>query len=298
MPPPSDTHLTSIHFVILYLISNSVATSTEDSYKQSRQNQMPNQLELIQSHRPLADIVFDTLRDSIIDRRLKPGQWLRQETLAQELGVSQMPVREALKRLVAEGLAELVPYKGVKVVEFSPEDIVDICTTRLVLEGLAVRFATPLITPETLEQLKENLTEAEGYTEQDQMARRRELNTEFHLFICRASGRQYLVRLLERLWSWFPSVILYEGMSRQKELLPARLERELQEHWAILKALERQDAEQAEEETRSHIQNLSRELTEVLGIPKEVVETLETLSSPKRDSLAIPVQGVGVRQRC
>jgi len=259
---------------------------------------MSNQLELIQSHRLLADIAFESLRDSIIDGRLKPGQWLRQETLAQELGVSQMPVREALKRLVAEGLAELVPYKGVKVVEFSPEDIVDICTTRLVLEGLAVRFATPSITPETLEQLRENLNEAEGYAEQDQMARRRELNTDFHLSICRASGRQYLIRLLETLWSWFPSVILYEGMSRQKELLPARLERELREHWAILEALERQDAEQAEEETRSHIQNLSRELTEVLGIPREVVETLETLSSPKRDPLAIPVQSVGVHQRC
>ncbi len=238
---------------------------------------MPNQLKSIQNHRPLADLVFEQLRDSIIDGRLKRGQWLRQETLAQELAVSQMPVREALKRLVAEGLAERIPYKGVKVVEFSPEDIVDICTTRLVLEGLAVRFATPLITGETLERLKENVKEAEGYTEQDQMAKRRELNAEFHLSICRASGRQYLVRLLEAVWGWFPSVMLYEGMFRQEELLPDRLERERREHWAILDALERCDAEQAEEEIRHHIQNLSHELTEVLGIPKEVVEALETL---------------------
>jgi DNA-binding GntR family transcriptional regulator len=238
---------------------------------------MPNQLESIQNHRPLADLVFERLRDSIIDGRLKRGQWLRQETLAQELAVSQMPVREALKRLVAEGLAERIPYKGVKVVEFSPEDIVDICTARLVLEGLAVHFAIPLITPETLERLKENVKEAEGYTGQDQMAKRRELNNEFHLSICRASGRQYLVRLLEVVWSWFPSVMLYEGMFLQEELLPARLERERREHWAILEALERRDTEQAEEEIRRHIRNLSQELTEVLGIPKEVVEPLETL---------------------
>jgi DNA-binding GntR family transcriptional regulator len=238
---------------------------------------MSNQLKSIQNHRPLDDLVFERLRDSIIDGRLKRGQWLRQETLAQELTVSQMPVREALKRLVAEGLAERIPYKGVKVVEFSPEDIVDICTARLVLEGLAVRFATPFITPETLEQLKGNVREAEGYTGQDQMAKRRELNAEFHLSICRASGRQYLVRLLEAVWSWFPSVMLYEGMFRQEELLPDRLERERREHWAILGALERHDAEQAEEEIRRHIQNLSQELTEVLGIPKEVVEALETL---------------------
>jgi len=238
---------------------------------------MSDRLNSIQSHPSLTDVVFDRLRDAILGGRLKAGQWLRQETLAQELGVSQMPVREALKRLVAEGLAVRIPYKGVKVVEFSPEDIVDICTVRLVLEGLAVRLATPLITDEELKRLKENLREQEGYTSQDQIARRRQLNTEFHLSICQASGRRYLVRLLEMLWRWFPSVMLYEGAFRQEELLPARMDREMREHWAMLEALERRDAQQAEEETHRHIRNLSQELTEVLGIPKEVVELLETL---------------------
>ena len=238
---------------------------------------MSDQLESIQSHRPLTDVVFERLRDAILDGRLKAGQWLRQETLAQELGVSQMPVREALKRLVAEGLAVRIPYKGVKVVEFSPEDIVDICTVRLVLEGLAVRLATPLITDEELKRLKENLREQEGYTSQDQIARRRQLNTEFHLSICQASGRRYLVRLLEMLWRWFPSVMLYEGAFRQEELLPARMDQEMREHRAILEALERRDAQRAEEETRRHIQNLSQELTEVLGVPKEALDLLETL---------------------
>ena len=235
---------------------------------------MPNLLDLTQSHRPLADSAFESLRDAIIYGRLEAGQWLRQEALAQELGVSQMPVREALKRLVAEGLAERIPYKGERVAEFSPEDIVDICANRLVLEGLAVRLATPLITAEGMEQLKDNLREVEGYTEPEQISRRRELNAEFHLSICRASGRRYLVRLLESLWKRFPSVMLYEGMLRQKELLPARLGREIREHWAILEALEQRNAQLAEEETRRHIQNLSQELTEVLGIPKEVVKPL------------------------
>jgi DNA-binding GntR family transcriptional regulator len=64
---------------------------------------MSNHLKSIQGHRPLADIVFERLCDAIIDGRLRLGQWLRQETLAQESGVSQMPVQEAPKRLVAEG---------------------------------------------------------------------------------------------------------------------------------------------------------------------------------------------------
>jgi DNA-binding GntR family transcriptional regulator len=72
-------------------------------------------------------------------------------------------------------------------------------------------------------------------------------------------------------------VILYEGTFRQKNLLPVRMAREMREHRAILEALERRDAQRAEEETRRHVRNLSQELTEVLDIPKEVVELLETL---------------------
>ena len=238
---------------------------------------MPGSLTSIESHRPLSDTVFHKLRDAILDGTLEPGQWLRQEALAQDLGVSQMPVREALKRLVAEGLAVRIPYKGVRVVQFSPEDIVDMVTVRMVLESLAVRFATPLIAVEELERLKENLREAAGYTSQEQMEKRRQLNTEFHLSICRASGRRYLVRQVETLWGWFPSVMLYEGMRRQEELSPVRLERESQEHWSLVRALERRDAGQAEEETRRHIRNLAQELTEVLGISQEMVEPLMAL---------------------
>ncbi|MBN1317004.1 MAG: GntR family transcriptional regulator [Anaerolineales bacterium] len=238
---------------------------------------MNSLLDTIPDHLPLADAVFESLCSAVIDGRLEPGKWLRQEALAQELGVSQMPIREALKRLVAEGLAERIPYKGVRVVEYSPEDIVDICTNRLVLESLAIRMATPLITDELLKQLKQNLVEVEKSTRPEQISRRRELNAEFHLSIYRACGRRYLVRLIELLWKLFPSVMLYEGMLRQKELLPDRLEREMQEHRTILETLEKRDARLAEKVTRQHIRNLSQELTEVLGIPKDVVKSLETV---------------------
>jgi DNA-binding GntR family transcriptional regulator len=238
---------------------------------------MSSSLDSIDNYRPLGDVVFNKLRDAIIDGQLAPGQWLRQEALAQKLGVSQMPVREALKRLVAEGLAVRIPYKGVQVVEFSPQDIVDMVTVRMVLESLAVRFATPLITPEELERLKENLRQAAAYTTQDHMAERRQLNTEFHLSICRASGRRYLVHQIETLWRWFPSVMLYEGIRRQEALSPIRLERESREHQAVLAALEKRDAQAAEEETRHHIRNLAEELTEVLGLSKESIEPLMAL---------------------
>lgn len=234
-------------------------------------------LELARAPLPLADLVFITLRDAIIQGRLAPGTWLRQASLAEELGVSQMPVREALKRLVAEGLAERTPYKGVKVVTFTPEDIIDISSNRLVLESLAIRLAAVRITDEELENLEKILKESEQCANDEEISVRRVLNTEFHLAICQASGRRYLLHLIETLWKWFPSVMLYEGMLRQKSLLPARLAREDEEHRAILQALIQHDPQQAEKEVRRHIQNLSQELTEILNIPEEIVKPLEEL---------------------
>jgi DNA-binding GntR family transcriptional regulator len=238
----------------------------------------PVSLDTLDVQRPLGDRVYGALRDAIIDGRFEPGQWLRQEALAQELGVSQMPIREALKRLVAEGLAERMPYRGVRVVEFAPRDIADMCTVRLILESLAVRFATAQITTGDITQLKENLREAASCTGHDQMARRRQLNDEFHLTICHASEHRYLIRQVDALWDWFPGVMLYEGMRRQEDLSSARLARENEEHWAILLAIEQRDALQAEVNTRKHIRNLSLELAEVLGIREELIEPLLDLS--------------------
>jgi DNA-binding GntR family transcriptional regulator len=222
----------------------------------------------------LSDIAFHRLRDAIIDGRLTPGQWLRQEAIAREFGMSQMPVREALRRLVTEGLAERMAYRGVRVVEFTAADVADMFTVRLLLESLAVRFAASNIGPAELEDLENLLRRAEHCCRPDAMSLRRELNTEFHVRICRASGHRYLVHQIESLWRWFPSVMLYEGMRRQEELAPARLAREMEEHRAILRALEARDARAAEEETRRHIGNLSQELTEVLGVSPALIEPL------------------------
>jgi DNA-binding GntR family transcriptional regulator len=77
-------------------------------------------------HKQLHDVVAERIRTAILEGELRPGEWLRQERLAQEYGVSQMPVREALKKLAVDGLVEHVPYRGVRVIEFSPEDVSDL----------------------------------------------------------------------------------------------------------------------------------------------------------------------------
>src|SRR5215467_9891141 len=90
----------------------------------------------------------------IIQGDLHAGEWLRQERLARELGVSYTPIREALKQLEVEGLVEHVPYRGVRVIQFSLDDVVDIYTMRSALEGLAAAAATTNATEDELAQIR------------------------------------------------------------------------------------------------------------------------------------------------
>jgi DNA-binding GntR family transcriptional regulator len=108
-----------------------------------------------QSHKQLRNIVADRMRTAILDGQYKPGEWMRQERIAQELGVSQMPVREAFKQLASEGLIEHVPYRGARVVDISPIDVEDIYAMRGFLEGRAAGFAAANITPEEITELKQ-----------------------------------------------------------------------------------------------------------------------------------------------
>ncbi|PJF34219.1 MAG: GntR family transcriptional regulator, partial [Candidatus Thermofonsia Clade 1 bacterium] len=103
----------------------------------------------------LRDIAAERLRAMIAQGKLRGGQWLRQAALSAELGISYTPIREALKQLEAEGLVEHVPYRGVRVVAFRPDDILDIYAIRLVLEAQAAASAAQRITEADLAILRE-----------------------------------------------------------------------------------------------------------------------------------------------
>ena len=97
-----------------------------------------------------SDLAYQAIREAIAFGHIKPGEWLRQEALADELNVSQVTVREALSRLVAEGLAVHIPYKGVKAVLLPPAELRDVYELRALLEGFAVELAAERISPEEL----------------------------------------------------------------------------------------------------------------------------------------------------
>jgi DNA-binding GntR family transcriptional regulator len=166
-------------------------------------------IQIEQKHRRLSDAVFNSLRQAILDGQLVPGQWLRQEALAQEMGVSQITVREALTRLAGEGLCVYVPYKGVRVFEPTTEDLETIYTMRNLLEGLATELAASRITPEEIAQMKALLPETIVNADPESVNRARVANRKFHEIAIHASGRRHLIQILNQIWDWFDPMRIY-----------------------------------------------------------------------------------------
>ena len=180
--------------------------------------------------------IAQRLRLDILEGKVKPGAWLRQEHLAQEYGVSQMPVREALKQLAAEGLVEHIPYRGARVVTFTREDIEDLYACRAFLEGMAARWAARNITAEELRELgglQDRMRECAGPS---RLAEYRELNRRFHSIIFGASRRAYLVRTLNQLWEAFPTMLWSNFPQTAAGATPEREAGDIAEHDAIVAA--------------------------------------------------------------
>jgi DNA-binding GntR family transcriptional regulator len=215
-------------------------------------------------HKQLQDVVADRIRSAILEGDLKPGEWLRQERLAQEYGVSQMPVREALKKLAVDGLVEHAPYRGVRVIEFSPEDIADLFATRSFLEGLAARAAAARITDDEIAELKKIHTCMQAKLAPEDLSEYRDLNRKFHTLIFSASRRAYLVRTLAQLWTTFPSMLFGNYARTADSPLPERDADDIAEHARIIAALERHNSDEAEQALRQHIESSGRQLVAAL----------------------------------
>jgi DNA-binding GntR family transcriptional regulator len=205
------------------------------------------------SHKQLRNVVAEQMRTAILNGYYKPGEWLRQERLAKDLGVSQMPVREALKELAAEGLIEHVPYRGARVIVFSIADIADLYSHRAFLEGRAAFAAAGKITSEELDVIKKIQTEIEKNSAPEFVVKYRELNRKLHQHIYVASQREYLIRTLSQMWETFPTMLIANFAATSAWPLPERDAVDTDEHRAIISALEAHDAPAAEQAMRTHV---------------------------------------------
>ena len=200
------------------------------------------------TRKSLAEGVFHTLRKAILDGELEPGEWLRQETLADELQVSQATVRDALNQLVGDGLAVRIPYKGVHVATLSHAELEDIYAMRAVLEGLAAKSAAKHITPEELMEMQEILPDTIVSNNPDSIPRARDANKRFHEIFIEASQRRFLIRTLKQVLGWIDPLMLYSRTMKTEIGLETRLkwgERDRFQHTRLLDALEAGDEDLA-----------------------------------------------------
>lgn len=195
--------------------------------------------------------VFSQLQNDILNGLYQPGESLIETKLSEELGVSRTPIREAIRQLELEGLVQSIPNKGAIVKGISAKDIEDIYTIRMLIEGLAARWATEKITPEELEELKDAAELEEFYTGKNDLVHLLQFDSRFHDIIFKASKSKPLMHTLSTFHH-------YVQRARSISLnSPERAQKALEEHKAILKAIEEHDPEKAERLTTEHVRNAS-----------------------------------------
>ncbi|MDD2621063.1 MAG: GntR family transcriptional regulator [Syntrophomonadaceae bacterium] len=218
----------------------------------------------LDSYKPLRELVLEAIREAIKNGILKPRERLMEIQLADELGVSRTPIREALRKLELEGFIVMVPRKGAYVADLSFKDIADVFEIRTALEGLAAGLAAERITDEELEEMERLLVEkAEAILQQD-MERLVEVDTRFHEAIYKASRNQ-------RLWTIINNLREQIQRFRTTSLsYPGRKQRSLQEHRHIVEAIQSRDPQLARQLAQEHIENAEQSMIESIkkdGLP-------------------------------
>ena len=187
------------------------------------------------------------LRTAILSGEIAPGEWLRQEDLAERFGVSPTPVREGLRRLEAEGLVEYIPHRGVKVVAYTLHDAQEYYVLRAMLEPYVLRLAATRMSDHDLVELAALVSEARGHLAHNALTELTEANWKFHERLISACQSRLVQDVLARVRRGFQLDTLL--------LIPERAAASVDEHERIVAALRRQDVDGAAEQLRQNIEN-------------------------------------------
>ncbi|MBI3164250.1 MAG: GntR family transcriptional regulator [Anaerolineales bacterium] len=227
------------------------------------------------AHKPLKEEIYDALHRQIIAGKFIPGDWLRQEDIAVQMGVSMTPVREALDLLVAKGIAERVPYRGVRIREISAKGVVEAYEMRLLLEAMIARETALNITPGQLARLETLTQEMDRHVELSEMPQERHLSREFHAAIAEASGNSLLIQLYSIVSNAFPDWLLYEALYRKPELVSGSVAQTHEEHAAILDAFKMRDPDLAVKLSLEHVMESGKWLEKYRNIPAKLLREKE-----------------------
>ena len=198
---------------------------------------------------PLRDVVFNTLRRAILRGELKPGERLMEIQLANKLGVSRTPIREAIRKLELEGLVLMIPRKGAEVAEITEKNLRDVLEVRCALEELAVQLACDRIDRDRVKELHTAAAHFRDILDSDDITQIAAADEAFHDVIFKATGNDRLIQLLNNLREqMYRYRIEY---LKKKECYPQLLK----EHATIMKAIEEHDKAKATWVTVQHINN-------------------------------------------
>ncbi|MDN5301580.1 MAG: hypothetical protein PWQ60_1094 [Thermoanaerobacteraceae bacterium] len=212
----------------------------------------------LDNYKPLRDVVFGALREAIITGELKPGERLMEVQLAEEMGVSRTPVREAIRKLELEGLVVMIPRKGAYVAGLSLKDAADVFEIRESLEGLAAALAAERITDEELEAMEKILTEISGAAEKDDVETIIKKDAEFHQILFAATRNDRLAQIINNLKEQIDRFRVQSFTNR------GRIKSILQEHRRIVDALKGRDADMAEKLAKDHIEKVENNIMNIL----------------------------------
>jgi DNA-binding GntR family transcriptional regulator len=199
---------------------------------------------------PLRDVVFNTLRQAILTGELKPGERLMEIHLANKLGVSRTPIREAIRKLELEGLVTMIPRRGAEVAQITEKSMNDVLEVRRAMDALCVELACDRITPEELQDLKKACDTFEAAVKTDDI-------------IVQATGNQRLIQLVNNL---------SEQMYRYRfEYIKdfSQHERLVEEHKVIYESIVKKDKETASNMAKVHIDNQKKAIIRQIRLERE-----------------------------
>ena len=212
----------------------------------------------LDNYKPLREIVFESLREAIIGGVLKPGERMMEVRLAEEMGVSRTPVREAIRKLELEGFVIMVPRKGAYVAGISSKDVSEVFEIRAAFEGLAASLAAERITDAEKEELERVLVVKAASVQANDFASLIEKDTEFHEMIYKASRNERLMQIISNL---------REQINRFRMVslaYPGRGKEALEEHKKIAEAIADRDFVLAQALAQEHISNAKNALLEAM----------------------------------
>lgn len=218
----------------------------------------PNFNVTMNEYLPLRDVVFNTLRQAILRGELKPGERLMEIKLANKLGVSRTPIREAIRKLELEGLVLMIPRKGAEVADITEKSLMDVLEVRKALEELSVQLTCDRITKEEICELKQAAEDFKETLKSRDITEIAEADVHFHDVIYNATKNQKLIQLLNNLHE---QMYRYRIEYLKNEEFHPKL---LQEHEEIISRISKGEKEAAARIVCKHIDNQVNAVMDVI----------------------------------